>query len=271
MVAVLLASAAAVVGYYSVSAMGARAAAGTASQYRDVVVTANDLTFGAKLEADDAQNRPLPEGIDSRSAYASMDSVIGQTTKGLHGGREPVTATKLSSRGGGLSMLVRPSMRAASVEVNQVSGRLGVRASRRPRRRHHHRRFPGIEQNAVTRTLLQNIEVLAAGPEDPAAGQQAAVGPGGDPRWWSRRAPRSSPTRSTRVRSASCCAIPKTRGRRKCPRSRPARCSATAMTCRAAAAAVVPLGRVRAAASGPDPHHPQRRSQRNPAVRDTNH
>ena len=60
-------------------------------------------------------------------------------------------------------MLVRPTMRAASVEVNQVSGVSGFV-------------LPGDRvdvlitvdplhsaENAVTRTLLQNIEVLAAG------------------------------------------------------------------------------------------------------------
>lgn len=163
MVAVLLALAAAVVGYYSVSAMGARAAAGTASQYREVVVTANDLTYGAKLEPSMLRTVRYPKESIPAGAYASMDSVIGQTTKVFMAAREPVTATKLSSRGGGLSMLVRPSMRAASVEVNQVSGvsgfvlpgdRVDVIITVVP---------PGIEQNAVTRTLLQNIEVLAAG------------------------------------------------------------------------------------------------------------
>jgi len=74
-----------------------------------------------------------------------------------------VTAIKLSSRGGGLSMLVRPSMRAASLEVNQVSGvsgfvlpgdRVDVLVTVDPRTN---------GQQAITQTILQNIEVLAAG------------------------------------------------------------------------------------------------------------
>jgi pilus assembly protein CpaB len=100
----------------------------------------------------------VPEG-----AYASMDSVVGQTTKVFMGAREPVTAIKLSSRGGGLSMLVRPSMRAASLEVNQVSGvsgfvlpgdRVDVLVTVDSRQ---------ATEDAVTRTVLQNTEVLAAG------------------------------------------------------------------------------------------------------------
>ena len=60
-------------------------------------------------------------------------------------------------------MLVRPSMRAASVEVNQVSGvagfvlpgdRVDVLVTVDPH---------NSIDDAVTRTILQNIEVLAAG------------------------------------------------------------------------------------------------------------
>jgi pilus assembly protein CpaB len=59
-------------------------------------------------------------------------------------------------------MLVRPKMRAASIEVNQVSGvsgfvlpgdRVDVLITANPRH----------DEDAVTRTLLQNVEVLAAG------------------------------------------------------------------------------------------------------------
>src|SRR6185503_17989968 len=95
--------------------------------------------------------------------FTSIDSVVGQTTKVFMSAREPVTATKLSSRGGGLSMLVRPTMRAASIEVDQVSGvsgfvlpgdRVDVLITLEQR---------GQMDNAVTKTLLQNIEVLASG------------------------------------------------------------------------------------------------------------
>jgi Flp pilus assembly protein CpaB len=88
--------------------------------------------------------------------------VVAPPPKIFMAAREPVTAIKLSSRGGGLSMLVRPKMRAASIEVNQVSGvsgfvlpgdRVDVLITANPRH----------DEDAVTRTLLQNIEVLAAG------------------------------------------------------------------------------------------------------------
>ncbi len=161
--AALLGIAAAVVGYYGLNGMAARAAAGASANYRDVVVTTSDLTFGMKLERSMLHVVSYPKDAVPAGAYSSIDSVIGQTTKVFMGAREPVTATKMSSRGGGLSMLVRPSMRAVSIEVNQVSGvsgfvlpgdRVDVLVTIDPHT---------AASNPVTNTLLQNIEVLAAG------------------------------------------------------------------------------------------------------------
>ena len=161
--AALLGIAAAVVGYYGLNGMAARAAAGASGSYRDVVVTTGDLTFGVRLDRNMLRVARYPKDAIPEGAYANMDSVIGQTTKVFMGAREPVTAVKMSSRGGGLSMLVRPSMRAVSMEVNQVSGvsgfvlpgdRVDVLVTVDPH---------SSMSNPVTNTLLQNIEVLAAG------------------------------------------------------------------------------------------------------------
>lgn len=161
--AVVLGGAAAVTGYFGLNAMASRQAAGMRKNFREVVVTASDMTYGVKLERSMLRVARYPKDAVPEGAYADVDSVIGQTTKVFMGAREPVTATKLSSRGGGLSMLVRPNMRAASLEVNAVSGVSGFV-------------LPGdrvdvlvtVDQNhgardAITRTVLQNIEVLAAG------------------------------------------------------------------------------------------------------------
>jgi len=133
------------------------------ANFKNVVVTVTDLTYGVKLDKEMLRMVRYPKESVPEGAFASMDSVIGQTTKVFMSAREPVTAIKLSSRGGGLSMLVRPSMRAASLEVNQVSGvsgfvlpgdRVDVLTTVDPR---------ATTEDAVTRTVLQNIEVLAAG------------------------------------------------------------------------------------------------------------
>lgn len=161
--AVLLAGAAAVVGYYGVTSIAGRAAEANEKNYRNVVVTATDLTFGQKLDRAMLRMARYPKDAVPDGAYSDMDSVVGQTTKVFMGSKEPVTALKLSSSGGGLSMLVRPSMRAASVQVDQVSGVSGFV-------------LPGdrvdvlvtvdnnrMSEDAITRTILQNVEVLAAG------------------------------------------------------------------------------------------------------------
>ena len=162
-IAVTLGGLAAALGYYSLTALSARAAIHQGTQFRDVVVTAADLSYGVKLEPSMVRVARYPRESVPAGAYASLDSVVGQTTKVFMSAREPVTALKLSSRGGGLSMLIRPNTRAASIEVNQVSGVSGFV-------------LPGDRvdvlitvdpghngQDAITRTLLQNVEVLAAG------------------------------------------------------------------------------------------------------------
>lgn len=162
-VAALLGAAAAIVGYFGLSSLATRAVAKSDANYRNVIVTASDLTYGVKLDRAMLRMARYPKDAVPEGAYANMDSVVGQTTKVFMGAREPVTATKLSSRGGGLSMLVRPSMRAASLEVNQVSGvsgfvlpgdRVDVLVTVDGRNNN---------EDAVTRTVLQNVEVLAAG------------------------------------------------------------------------------------------------------------
>src|SRR5216117_2878498 len=162
-VAVLLGVGAAGIGYFGLSSMASQATAQNELNYRDVVVTSSDLTFGVKLDRPNLHVVRYPKESVPEGAFASIDSVVGQTTKVFMSAREPVTAIKLSSRGGGLSMLVRPNMRAASIEVNQVSGvsgfvlpgdRVDVLSTIDGR---------GADANAITKTVLQNIEVLAAG------------------------------------------------------------------------------------------------------------
>src|SRR5439155_1536737 len=164
-VAVLLGIGAAITGYYGLTVLSARMASGAvrASAFQPVVITVADLTYGVRLERAMLQVAHYPKDAVPAGAYASVDSVLGQTTKVFLAAREPVITTKLSSRGGGLSMLIHDAMRAASIEVNQVSGvsgfvlpgdRVDVLSTVDPT-------HDGRE--AVTRTLLQSVEVLAAG------------------------------------------------------------------------------------------------------------
>src|SRR5512132_396679 len=161
--ALVLGARAAWAGYAGLKATAQKVAQNTSKHFVPVVVTATDLTFGAKLDRAQLRVARYPKESVPAGAFSDPDSVVGQTTKIFLAAREPITATKLSSRGGGLSMLVRPGLRATSLEVNQVSGvsgfvlpgdRVDVLCTVDGR---------GAEQEATTRTILQNAEVLASG------------------------------------------------------------------------------------------------------------
>jgi pilus assembly protein CpaB len=161
--AVALGFLAALAGYAGLKATAAQVAQNTSKGFVPVVVAATDLTFGTKLDKAQLRVAKYPKESVPAGAFSDIDSVAGQTSKIFLAGKEPITATKLSSRGGGLSMLVRPGFRATSLEVNQVSGvsgfvlpgdRVDVLATVDGR---------GANTEAVTRTILQNAEVLASG------------------------------------------------------------------------------------------------------------
>lgn len=161
--AVALGFLAALAGYAGLKATAAQVAQNTSKGFVPVVVAATDLTFGTKLDRAQLRVAKYPKESVPVGAFSDIDSVAGQTSKIFLAGKEPITATKLSSRGGGLSMLVRPGFRATSLEVNQVSGvsgfvlpgdRVDVLATVDGR---------GANMEAVTRTILQNAEVLASG------------------------------------------------------------------------------------------------------------
>ena len=136
----------------------------TARQTRPVVVASADLTFGTKLERNLLKVVNYPKDSVPPGAYTSLDSVVGQTTKIFLAEKEPVLMSKLSTIGGGLSMMVRPNLRASSVTVNLVSSVSGfVVPGDRVDILVTIDRTGGGSQSATTRTILQNIEVLAAG------------------------------------------------------------------------------------------------------------
>ncbi len=162
-VAVVLGAVAAVAGYVGLKMVARQVVKNTSKEFVPVVVTATDLTYGTRLDKAQLRVAKYPKESVPAGAFSDVDSVAGQTTKIFLTAREPVTETKLSSRGGGLSMLVRPGLRASSLEVNQVSGvsgfvlpgdRVDVLCTVDER---------GALGNAVTRTILQNAEVLASG------------------------------------------------------------------------------------------------------------
>ncbi len=128
-----------------------------------VVVATKDMTFGTTLGDEELRLVPFPKESVPRGSYSAIDSVLEQTTKVFLAEGEPVLASKLSAIGGGLSVRVEKNMRAMSLNVNDVTGVSGFV-------------LPGDRVDvlvtinnaagsniAVTKTILQNIEILAAG------------------------------------------------------------------------------------------------------------
>jgi pilus assembly protein CpaB len=130
-----------------------------------VVVASEDLTFGTRLEEKHLRVAQFPTTAVPQGAYASPDSILKQTTKVFVVNGEPLLASKLSSIGGGLSVRIPESMRATSIDVNVVSGVSGfVLPGDRVDVLCTIDNAPGQQQGvAITKTILQNIEVVAAG------------------------------------------------------------------------------------------------------------
>ncbi len=138
-------------------------AAGRGLDVEPVVVASKDLTFGEILEPDDMKVAMFPKGSIPAGSYGIQDSLFGQVTKVFLMENEPILDSKLSSKGGGLSLLISPAMRASSIQVDKVSGVSGFI-------------LPGdrvdviltvkgqaSSRETVAKTILQNVEILAAG------------------------------------------------------------------------------------------------------------
>ena len=128
-----------------------------------VVVVTEDLSFGTELDAKHLKVVEYPKDSLPKGFYSDVDSVLTQSTKVFLMEGEPVLASKLSSIGGGLSLRIPEDMRAISLSVNEITGVNGFV-------------LPGDRVDvlvtvdnakgsnvAVTKTILQNIEVLASG------------------------------------------------------------------------------------------------------------
>lgn len=130
---------------------------------RPVVVAAVTLALGTPLKPEDLQIKQWPEDLLPDSSYQEVDKLLGRVIKTDITVGEPILATKLAptGSGGGVPGLIPAGMRAFTVAVNVVSGvggfilpgtRVDVLATVSPN---------GTKNGTTTRTILQNVEVLA--------------------------------------------------------------------------------------------------------------
>jgi len=130
---------------------------------RPVVVAAFPIALGTPLKAADLQIKQWPEDLVPDSSFQDVNEVIGRVMKTEVIAGEPILVTKLAptGSGGGVPGLIPSGMRAFTVAVNVVSGvggfilprtRVDVLATVSPN---------GMKNGTTTKTILQNVEVLA--------------------------------------------------------------------------------------------------------------
>lgn len=133
-------------------------------------VAGRDLPIGTLLKKADLKlvnfpERLVPNGVVLKSADAEDRVVMFPLSH-----EEPVLMSKLSeqTRVEGVASMIKPGLRAVSVQISDVTGVAGLIQA------HSHVDVlftrPGAIEEAATNTILQNVEVLAAG-KLPSAGQ----------------------------------------------------------------------------------------------------
>jgi pilus assembly protein CpaB len=131
-----------------------------------VVVAKVEIPFGVKLEESQVEVIPWPADLVPQGAFSSKEQVINRVTMNKFYPDEIITGKRVSEHLGGsaLSALISKEYRAISVRVDDVVGvagfilpgnRVDILATKRDRTINH----------AITRTLLQNIKVLAVDQE----------------------------------------------------------------------------------------------------------
>lgn len=137
---------------------------GGKEQQIDVMVAANDLQVGARVEEHDIRIinigvADLPPGAPRRKSEVIGRGVILPISKG-----EFILPTKLAGEnaGAGLQALIPPGMRALSVRVNEVVSVAGF-VTPGTRVDVLHTGTPAGASEEQTTTVLQNVAVLAAG------------------------------------------------------------------------------------------------------------
>jgi len=130
----------------------------------EVVVAANDLQVGAKLEEHDIRMVRFPQSSIPSKAYTKKSEVLGRGVILPVSQGEFILSSKLAAAnaGAGLPSLIPPGMRAVSVRVNDVvsvagfvqpGSRVDVLATGNP----------ATGNDRQTTTVLENVAVIAVG------------------------------------------------------------------------------------------------------------
>lgn len=131
---------------------------------RDLVIAAHALPIGINLKPADVKITRIPAAQFPAGCFSKIEEVVDRPVGSSILQDEPVREARLAPRGSGLGLapLIPPGLRGVSVKVNDVVGvagfvipgmRVDVLVTGRPPR----------EEGTITKTILQNILVIAAG------------------------------------------------------------------------------------------------------------
>src|SRR5580658_2759245 len=146
--------------------VGVRLAASKPMATAQLVAAAKDIPLGAVITKDDLTTITIA-GTAPKGTIMKMDDAVGRGVISEIFQGEPILESRLAGigSGGGLAPTIPQGMRASAVRVDEVVGvagfvipgmRVDVLVSGNP---------PGeaAQQGVVTKTILQNIQVLSAG------------------------------------------------------------------------------------------------------------
>src|ERR1700756_5218268 len=130
-----------------------------------IVVAAEPLPLGTRLDSSKLRQIPWPAGEPGQGMFTKVEDCANRALITAVAENEPILDAKLApvQAGAGLPATIPEGMRGLSVAVNEVVGVAGfvgpgtmvdVLATGK---------LPGNGQDKITRTILENVRVLAAG------------------------------------------------------------------------------------------------------------
>lgn len=142
-----------------------------------VVVAADDVLVGVKLDAHDVRVIDLPQSAAPPGAFSDPAKVVGRGAVLPISKGDFILPSKLAAlnAGGGLPSLIPPGMRAVSVRVNDV---VSVAGFVQPGTRVDVLATGGEGSGRQTTTVLENVAVIAVGKSlDRSASTEAQTAP----------------------------------------------------------------------------------------------
>jgi len=131
-----------------------------------LVVAAKDLEVGRVLKEDDFKVMDWPGGTP-QGATSRVQDLVGRGVISIIYEKEPVVESRLAPRGagGGLASMIPPGMRAVAIRVNEVVGVAGfvTPGTRVDVLISGNNGSASTSLGVMTKTMLQNMEVLSAG------------------------------------------------------------------------------------------------------------